>query len=152
MVRVALVVGSVVVATASAGSRANSGFSSPSTVATKAIDGVIVYVGLESNEIWRLQVQNDTDDDMSVAWDESTILGPDGQSWGRLSAAPDGQRMDTSAAHPPSPLFAHSRIVEQVIPSRFRELPWSPASLAGVRLVLSIHRGGERLVWESTVK
>lgn len=152
--RILVVSCAVVLASASASSRrqtAGRPIQSISLAAIQEVDGVVVYVAVEEGEVWRILVQNDTDDLLTIVWDESSIIGPGRESWGRPIQA-GGSRISAAAPHPASPLAPHSRVAETVIPEKFTQVPWGQTAATGTRLVLSLRRGDERLTAQYEIR
>lgn len=64
---------------------------------------------------WRVVVVNNTPAIATVVWDESTFVTSAGRSAGRLINI-DTLRIDTSRAHPPSPVAPGASVTEIVVP------------------------------------
>lgn len=83
--------------------------------ATTPIAGMTITLEADGTAGWKLTARNDTDDMLSLVWDESSFVTGDGKSWGRL--VPGVTRMlDVEKSHPAAPLAPHSSVTELVIP------------------------------------
>lgn len=85
------------------------------TVAPEAeIEGLIVKAVPAGAAAWRVTVQNETNDPVSLLWDESSFVTASGDSGGRLIRG-ETRRIDSAKAQPPTPVPAHARASEIVL-------------------------------------
>ncbi len=64
---------------------------------------------------WKITIKNDSDEMLSLVWDESSFVACDGSAWGRL-ISDDTRRIDLENAHPPSPIPPHSTVTAIAFP------------------------------------
>lgn len=119
-------------------------------------DGVTITALPDGNIGWLLSIRNDTDEALSVVWDESSFVAGTGRSLGRLVPGAT-RRMNIGAPHPPEPLPPNATVDSLVIPSevadRYEHGPYGEdfrGVLAGGRLILTI-RGAESSTWAAVV-
>ncbi len=124
---------------------------------TQSPDGVTVAAEPDGNIGWKLSIQNNTDEPLSIAWDESTFTARSGRSLGRLVPGTT-RRMDLRASHPPEPLPPHATVSAVVIPTDAAEAythrPYGEdfaSALRGGRLLLTIHGSEAKTTWQATV-
>lgn len=85
------------------------------TVATeKAIDGFDIEAVPAGAAGWKIHIVSKVDAVSSVVWDESTFVGSEGRSYGRLVVG-ETKRMDTAKAHPNLPVAPHADVVQFVV-------------------------------------
>jgi len=89
------------------------------TVATEiAIKGVAVTAVPVGAAGWTVQIENNTNSMVSVAWDESTFVTSKGESYGRLIRG-ETRRIDIANAQPPTPVAPKARITQTVLVEKF---------------------------------
>jgi hypothetical protein len=123
---------------------------------TQQAEGVTVAAAPDGNIGWELSIRNDTDESLTVAWDESSFVAGDGRSLGRLVPGTT-RRMDLRAPHPAEPLPPHATVSAVVIPLDAAEEYAHGAygedfgsALRGGRLVLTI-RGSDARTWQAMI-
>jgi hypothetical protein len=121
----------------------------------RPIDGVAIAVTTTDWLVWRLTVENRTDDAMAIVWDESSFIAGNGRSWGRIVPG-STRRIDVSKPHPPAPLPPRSTLTETVI----AELPlqggidpyaMSPQMMNGSRMLLVVQTPTDKRTWQATL-
>jgi hypothetical protein len=91
------------------------------TVETEtAIDGVEIAATPVGAASWKLLVVNNTDGQISIAWDESSFVSSQGESAGRLIRG-ETRKMDIAKAQPPTPVPPHARASEVVLVEKLVE-------------------------------
>jgi hypothetical protein len=85
------------------------------TVTTEtAIEGLDINATPAGAAAWTIAIRNDTDEPVSVLWDESSFVTASGDSGGRLIRG-ETRRIDSAKAQPPTPVPAHARASEIIL-------------------------------------
>jgi hypothetical protein len=127
---------------------------------TKPIAGVHVIASpIAAWRLWVVQVENRTGDTITVDWDRSAFVMPDGESSRVIRG--ETRRIDIGRPQPKATIIAGAHIEEELIPEVFVDAlealasePMTaepPDGLRGARLVLAIERGSGTKMWTGTL-
>lgn len=122
------------------------------TVATaKAVDEIEVRAEPDGVVGWTFAVKNRTGDQIAIVWDESTFVGADGVSRGRLIRGKT-RRINDASAQPASPVAPGATMIEWAVPDTMLD-KWSyveqvPQSARRGTIRLVIQAADRKLTWE----
>ncbi|HVY79867.1 MAG TPA: hypothetical protein VG994_02705 [Steroidobacteraceae bacterium] len=140
----------------------------------RGIDGVAVRTAPVGGAAWNVSIENNTDNPMSVLWDESSFVVSSGEAAGRLIRG-ETRKLDTAKSQPPEPIPAHAKLVqtvfaEKLLPVEEIEEKWQGmdlrmaaiaeargirakrnALLVGGKLSLTIDVAGTKKTWTGVV-
>lgn len=119
-----------------------------------AVPGLTVQTEAAGFTAWKLTAKNDSNDSMSILWDESSFVAGDGTSWRRLIPG-NIRRMDLEKPHAPTPLAPHSTLIETVyseFTANIERYEYDMRhELNGGRLYLAVAGSAGRRTWTGSV-
>lgn len=154
LVRLVLVVASVAAALASASPPAQRTLVKPPVQVKPFLREHVVKpeVTLDGIEIaavptgatgWTIRVRNNSDEAISILWDESSFVGSSGEATRMLRG--NVRRIDTAKSQPNSPVPTNARATTTVYLERFIELEETDAEMTGRFVPVSEERALEKL-------